>query len=301
MSYAIITDATDLAHLNALTTPLDDCSGFGNPITHTVTKKVCYSNGGVVTSTCKQWEETKSGNKIEGTDRWIVDETSDDSIMPETILLVEPQGFVIECPCENYDCTLIDDGVCKETVVYDYNTPKGVDIDPYYYYRAIVEVISGSVEVVTSSVQTFTAGQTFSLGDWLVQQDVNLIVRSLNVGDSFRLTLRKVCGYEPAQADVIDGSAFVLGTSVTPGVSIDLSWVDVNAETGYRIFRKEVGGTYTLLATVGANVTTYSDTTAVIGTTYTYQIEAFNAAYNVFSNESSNVLTSTSFIIKIRI
>lgn len=71
------------------------------------------------------------------------------------------------------------------------------------------------------------------------------------------------------------------GVTATPnGVNrIDLGWTDVTGETEYRIYRS-TGSTCpasgeALLATVTAGMITYSDTTAVGGTTYTYRIASF--------------------------
>lgn len=76
---------------------------------------------------------------------------------------------------------------------------------------------------------------------------------------------------------------------------IYLSWVDTNNETGYTIERKEgTGGTYTPIATVAANVTTYSDTTVSASTTYFYRLRAKNGFGDSvgYSNEA-NIITPT--------
>jgi len=70
---------------------------------------------------------------------------------------------------------------------------------------------------------------------------------------------------------------------------IDLSWVDnSNNETGFKIERKTgVGGSYNQIASVGANVTTYSDSGRNQGTTYCYRVRAYNAGGNsAYSNEA---------------
>ena len=59
---------------------------------------------------------------------------------------------------------------------------------------------------------------------------------------------------------------------------IDLSWQDnSDNEDGFRIYRSDTGaeGTFSLIATVGADVETYSDTD--LGSTYYYRVRAFNA------------------------
>jgi hypothetical protein len=66
---------------------------------------------------------------------------------------------------------------------------------------------------------------------------------------------------------------------------IDLAWTDnSDNETGFRIERCTgdtltcAAGPFSPIATVGANVTTYSDTTVAASTTYTYRVWSFNGA-----------------------
>ncbi|MBN1674989.1 MAG: fibronectin type III domain-containing protein [Kiritimatiellae bacterium] len=60
---------------------------------------------------------------------------------------------------------------------------------------------------------------------------------------------------------------------------VDLAWTDnSNNETGFKIERRLSGGDWAQLATVGANVKTYADTTVAAGTSYRYQVRAYNAS-----------------------
>jgi galactose oxidase-like protein/glyoxal oxidase-like protein/fibronectin type III domain protein/Kelch motif protein len=62
---------------------------------------------------------------------------------------------------------------------------------------------------------------------------------------------------------------------------IDLSWTDSSAnEDGFQIERSTDGRTFTQIATVGANVTTYSNTGLTCSTFYYYRVRAFNANGN---------------------
>ncbi len=71
----------------------------------------------------------------------------------------------------------------------------------------------------------------------------------------------------------------VTATAVSTS-QINLSWTDNSqAEDGYKIERKPIsGGEYVQIATVGPNVTSFSDTGLATYTTYFYRIRAFNAA-----------------------
>jgi hypothetical protein len=61
---------------------------------------------------------------------------------------------------------------------------------------------------------------------------------------------------------------------------LDLAWVDgSDNESGFHIERDTgSGGTFSRIATVGANVTTYSSTGLAPSTTYCYRVQAYNSA-----------------------
>src|SRR5262249_15582446 len=70
---------------------------------------------------------------------------------------------------------------------------------------------------------------------------------------------------------------------------INLAWTDnANDETGFRIYRSTDNLNFSQIATVGANVTSYSNTGLAGGVTYYYRVSAYNAAAeSVFSNTAS--------------
>jgi hypothetical protein len=82
------------------------------------------------------------------------------------------------------------------------------------------------------------------------------------------------------------------GIAVT-ATRIDLSWIDVGGEEGYKIERKPASGTtWTQIATPPANVTTYQDVNSglVPSTTYNYRVRAFTTGGN---SGYSNLVTVT--------
>lgn len=66
-------------------------------------------------------------------------------------------------------------------------------------------------------------------------------------------------------------------TSVGAGGRVDLKWTDQSAnELGFAIERSSGGQPYVVAATVGANLTNYSDWTVSPNTTYSYRVRAYN-------------------------
>jgi hypothetical protein len=74
---------------------------------------------------------------------------------------------------------------------------------------------------------------------------------------------------------------------------INLTWVDqANNENGFKIERKDGGGSFAEIATVGANVTTYADTGLTRNTRYTYRVRAYNSAGNSASSNTDSDKTN---------
>jgi Fibronectin type III domain len=72
---------------------------------------------------------------------------------------------------------------------------------------------------------------------------------------------------------------------------IVLSWRDNSTrEDGFQIQRSRDGVDFTLIASRGANVTTFTDNGRMAGTTYYYRVRAFNAGGN---SELSNIARAT--------
>jgi titin len=83
-----------------------------------------------------------------------------------------------------------------------------------------------------------------------------------------------------------------LTATATSCTNVNLAWTDnADNETGFKIERKESGGTYTEIATVTANTTTYSDTTAVAQKAYYYRVIAYNSFGNSSYTNEANVTT----------
>ena len=77
-------------------------------------------------------------------------------------------------------------------------------------------------------------------------------------------------------------------TAMSPS-RIDLSWTDNSTyEQGFKVERSTSGGPFTVITFVGANVTTWSNTSLVTGITYTYRVKAYEGPNDsVYSNTAS--------------
>ena len=70
---------------------------------------------------------------------------------------------------------------------------------------------------------------------------------------------------------------------------MNLSWTDNSGnEAGFRIDRSANGTTFAKVATVGANITAYSDSGLATSITYSYRVSAFNSGG---SSANSNTAT----------
>jgi hypothetical protein len=84
-----------------------------------------------------------------------------------------------------------------------------------------------------------------------------------------------------------------LSATTVSATRIDLKWTDsANNETGFKIERSPNGTTFTEIATVGENVTAYSNTGLACATFYHYRVRAYNAAGNSAYSNTAKKKTS---------
>lgn len=93
----------------------------------------------------------------------------------------------------------------------------------------------------------------------------------------------------PPPTPTIPTSPTGLTATAVSRTRIDLSWTDQsNNEERFKIERKRGTGSFTQIATVGPNVTTYSSTGLVRNTQYSYRVRAHNSAGNsAYSNTAT--------------
>jgi subtilisin family serine protease/fibronectin type 3 domain-containing protein len=85
-----------------------------------------------------------------------------------------------------------------------------------------------------------------------------------------------------------------LSASAVSDSQIELSWTDNSSgEVGFKVERKdESSGTYSQVATISADETSYSDTGLGEETTYHYRLRAYNSAGNSDYSNQANATTS---------
>jgi agmatine deiminase len=85
-----------------------------------------------------------------------------------------------------------------------------------------------------------------------------------------------------------------LAVNATACNQMDLAWTDnSNNEDGFKIERSLNGTTFTLIATTGANATTYSDMTVAENTAYWYRISATNSIGDSSYSNTASATTPT--------
>ncbi|MEQ8176053.1 MAG: stalk domain-containing protein [Syntrophomonadaceae bacterium] len=108
------------------------------------------------------------------------------------------------------------------------------------------------------------------------------------------------CMAPPALADtVVLTSPSNLMTSPISNTQIQLTWTDNSSnEIGYTVERRIGSGSYTVIANLVANSTTYTDSGLASGITYTYRVMAMGNGTNInssgYSGESSAATTGAS-------
>lgn len=81
-----------------------------------------------------------------------------------------------------------------------------------------------------------------------------------------------------------------LTAKIVSSTQVDLKWVDKSTnESGFKVERRVGTAQYTFLATIGANLSVYTDNTVQANTSYTYRVYSFNSKGNslTYSNEAT--------------
>ena len=128
-----------------------------------------------------------------------------------------------------------------------------------------------------------TATDRFRLG--ATTGTVNVVVDDIRL-DAFAMP--PASGQAPSAPAAPTG---LTADAISP-TRIDLAWADnATDETGYSVERSASGGAFAVVASPAANATSFSDTTVLGNTAYTYRVRAVNTG--VFSGYSNNASATT--------
>ena len=93
-----------------------------------------------------------------------------------------------------------------------------------------------------------------------------------------------------------------LVATVASSTQINLSWVDQsNNESGFKIERSTGTGSFAQIATVGTNITTYSNTGLTAGTNYTYRVRSTNSSGDSGYSNTVSATTQTTAAPSLRL
>ncbi|HYT11040.1 MAG TPA: DNRLRE domain-containing protein, partial [Mycobacteriales bacterium] len=100
---------------------------------------------------------------------------------------------------------------------------------------------------------------------------------------------------EPAPVPAAPTGLTVSSPTSNSDSTLQLAWPDNSSnEAGFAIERKTGNASYSQIATVGTNITSYTDPGLSPGTTYTYRVRAWNSVgYSGYSDEASGTTAQT--------
>ena len=159
------------------------------------------------------------------------------------------------------------DGSTWQTVaVFD----KGVDFENKNFYHEVVSIPKSTYNYPTNAKLRFMCDASGNVDDVYIDE---IEFRGFGSGG----------GPTPPAAP-----SGLTATAVSSS-QIDLAWTDnADDEDGFHVERSLDGTSFTEIASVGANVTSYSDGSLSPSTTYTYRVRAYNSAGNSdYSNTAS--------------
>jgi hypothetical protein len=179
----------------------------------------------------------------------------------------------------NYDGVYIDD--------------VAINIEPISISNYAYESYGWSGTSLAVPYVSGVAGLILSLNPSLTYLDVkNIILNSVDKKISLSgstLTGGRLNAFAAISSILPAAPSNLTATAISTS-QINLLWTDNSYnETGFEIERKTgTTGTYSQIATVGTNVTTYSDTGLSASTTYYYRVRAYSTASDSqYSNEVS--------------
>jgi fibronectin type 3 domain-containing protein len=157
-------------------------------------------------------------------------------------------------------------------------------------YRYRIEVSSDGLNYATVADRT-SSGQTGNTADNFLALARYIRVTVTGVTPSGGWAAFYECHVLGTAGSSSPAAPSGLSATAASSSQIDLAWADNAAnEDGFLIERSTDGTTFTQIAAVGVNVTTYSDAGLAAGATYHYRVRAYNGTGN---SAYSNIATAT--------
>jgi N-acetylneuraminic acid mutarotase len=142
------------------------------------------------------------------------------------------------------------------------------------YFNSVHKISVENVLVIDSVP---TSRHRFSGGVAVVNvSDGRLTISSAPGGENNKVNFVELRQVDPPTSTPAQPDGLSAHTQTAS--KIELTWDDVDGETGYRIERKRGTSPFKPVAIVAANDTSYVDAQLKSGTKYTYRLRAFNAA-----------------------
>jgi hypothetical protein len=223
---------------------------------------------------------TPYSRSISGKERWCY-QVKKDGYKDSAIICREEEGY------RNLDFSLVP---LKTTIT---STPSGAII----YWGPTRDHLEKTNRVTPQTITTKDVPNGASWKDWCYQvkkeghlpSEVTCLTQQ-SVDRRVTFELKSVAG----GAALLSSNVALLEREIAPtesavsGSQATLTWEDTSSnELGFKIERKKgSAGLYREIATVGANVTTYTDTNLTPDTTYYYRVRAFNShGHSAYSDE----------------
>jgi hypothetical protein len=144
-------------------------------------------------------------------------------------------------------------------------------------------LIAGSLNTISAPAQFVSGGITYNFTGWSDGGSPSHEIVAPGINTTYTASY--------ALPAAPNAPTTLVATAIS-STRIDLTWSDnATNETGYRVDRRPVGGTFAQIASLGVNAQTYQDTTGLAaGTTYEYRVYATGAGGN---SGLSNIASAT--------
>jgi fibronectin type 3 domain-containing protein len=160
-------------------------------------------------------------------------------------------------------------------------TGTGIDLHSGDVFKVVMGYDGATLNVTITDTNTgASASQSYSVNiPQVIGGSAGYVGFTGGTGGATAVQNILTWAYSPTASTVPAAPSNLTGTVIS-GNEVDITWTDnSNNETGFVIDRSTDGGnTYSQIATVGANVTIYHDTSLSPGQTVFYKVAATNAA-----------------------